>query len=118
MLDIRLIRDNPQSVKAALARVGDTTSVDSILELDARRRTLVGEIEAMRSERNAVSKAVPSIKDPAEKQAKISEMRALGDRLALLENAGYGYIKPHAAAIAPDCSTLKLGGCICCPGNP
>jgi len=88
MLDIRLVRENPQAVKAALARVGDTTSIDALLELDAKRRTLVGEIESMRSERNAVSKAIPSIKDPAEKQIKISEMRALGDRLALLEKEG------------------------------
>ena len=68
--------------------MGDTTSIDALLELDAKRRTLVGEIESMRSERNAVSKAIPSIKDPAEKQIKISEMRALGDRLAILEKEG------------------------------
>ena len=85
MLDIKLIRENPERVRAALARIGDTTSVDLLLEIDARRRALVGQAEAMRGERNAVSKEIPTLKDAAIKQEKILAMRALGDRLSALE---------------------------------
>lgn len=99
MLDIRSIRDNPEIVKAALARVGDTTSVDTILEIDSRRRSLLGKIEAMRNERNTVSKLIPTIKDPGEKQEKISQMRALGDQLAQVEKEGASLGEEFEAAM-------------------
>ncbi|MDR2734658.1 MAG: serine--tRNA ligase [Spirochaetota bacterium] len=85
MLDIHLIREKPDEVKAALARIGEDGRVDEILALDARRREMIAEIEKMRGERNLVSKEIPDIKDKNEREQKIAAMRALGNRLAARE---------------------------------
>ena len=86
MLDIRLIRERPDYVKAQLARVGvDAAQVDAVLAFDARRRELLSEVEALKATRNAVSKEIGRMKDTAAREARIAEMRALGDRIAALD---------------------------------
>jgi len=87
MLDIHKIRERPEYVRAALARIGEGALVDALLDLDARRRALLGELEAMRGERNHVSKEIPTIKDTSARETKIALMRALGDRIAASEEA-------------------------------
>lgn len=64
MLDIELIRRNPAQVKDRLAlRDRELTSlVDAVLQLDAKRRSLLRELEALRAERNAKSKQVGAFK--------------------------------------------------------
>ncbi len=50
MLDVNLIREKPDLVRKALSdRQMDPAPVDSILELDARRRVLLTEVEALKS---------------------------------------------------------------------
>jgi len=56
MLDIRLIRENPDLVRQAVSNRNDTAPVDDILELDALRRKKVGELDALRQERKSLSK--------------------------------------------------------------
>ena len=58
MLDIKLIRKDPEMVKAALARRGDTSAIDRLLELDRERRELLVNIESLRSLKNQVSKEI------------------------------------------------------------
>ena len=52
MLDLKLIREDPDKVRAALARrgPGEADAVDRLLELDARRRSLVTEVDSLRAE--------------------------------------------------------------------
>ena len=86
MLDIVLIRERPGRVKAALqSRNQDPTQVDAILELDAQRRGLLKKIEALRAERNRVSKEIGRLQDQAERERLIAEMRQVGDRISELE---------------------------------
>ncbi|MCX6078424.1 MAG: serine--tRNA ligase [Chloroflexi bacterium] len=86
MLDINLIRENPEVVrKAILDRQGDPAPVDTILKLDELRRGLLVEVEALKAERNAVSKEISKMKDPAERQAKVEAMRVVGDKIAALD---------------------------------
>jgi seryl-tRNA synthetase len=86
MLDIKLIREQPDLVKAGIARRGeDPAIVDQILALDARRRELLGEVEALKATRNAVSKEIGKMKDAAAREARIAEMRGVGDRIAALD---------------------------------
>ncbi|MFO7170393.1 MAG: serine--tRNA ligase [Chloroflexota bacterium] len=86
MLDIRLIREQPDFVKHGIRRRGeDPALVDQVLALDARRRELLSEVEQLRAQRNAVSKEIGRMKDAAEREAKIAEMRAVGDRIAELD---------------------------------
>ncbi len=86
MLDINLIRENPEMVRKALRdRQMETTAVDDVLRLDARRRALLQEVEALKAKRNAVSKEIGQIKEASERQARIEAMRIVGDRIAALD---------------------------------
>jgi seryl-tRNA synthetase len=86
MLDMRLIREEPDRVREALMkRQMDPSSVDEILVLDERRRQLIQNVEEMRAERNAVSKEIGLMKDKDSRQAKIDAMRDLGDGLSQIE---------------------------------
>ncbi len=86
MLDIKLIREQPDFVRAQLARRGaDTAQVDEVLAFDEQRRALLKEVETLKATRNAVSKEIGKMKDAAERDAKIAEMRTVGDRIAELD---------------------------------
>lgn len=86
MLDINLIRENPEAVRKSLRdRQMDPAPVDSILALDAKRRASIAEVENLKAERNAVSKEISQIKDAAARQAKIESMRVVGDQIAALD---------------------------------
>jgi seryl-tRNA synthetase len=87
MIDINLIREQPDAVREALKmRQMDSTPVDDALRLDERRRELIQETETLKAERNTVSKAIGRMKDPQERQAKIEAMRAVGERISNLDN--------------------------------
>jgi len=86
MLDINLIRDNPDLVRTALKnRQMDASTIDDILRLDERRRQLLTEVEKLKAERNMVSKEISKLKDAAEREKKIAAMREVGDRIAALD---------------------------------
>ena len=86
MLDIKLIRDNPEEVKARLATVGVSgTDVDALLNSDRVRRSRISEVEALRAERTRRSKDIRKISDPTERDTAVRSMRALGERVSQLE---------------------------------
>jgi seryl-tRNA synthetase len=86
MLDIRLIREQPDYVKQQLARFDfDTTLVDRVLSFDERRRALLREVEDLKAQRNTVSKEISKLKDAAERETKIAAMRQVGDRIGALD---------------------------------
>ena len=85
MLDLRLIRDQPDGVKAALATLGaDPSMVDTVVRLDAQWRGLQTELNTLEQERNALSRDVSRQKDPIERQALIDRSRATGDQIGVL----------------------------------
>ncbi|MCG8352588.1 MAG: serine--tRNA ligase [Chloroflexales bacterium] len=86
MLDIKLIREQPDFVKQQLARAeADPSSIDAVLSFDERRRALLREVETLKAERNAVSKEISKMKEAAERDSKIAAMRIVGDRIAALD---------------------------------
>ncbi|MEA2528484.1 MAG: seryl-tRNA synthetase [Thermomicrobiales bacterium] len=85
MLDIRLIRENPEEVKAAIARLHTTAPIDEIVALDAQRRALLTEVEALKAERNEGSKAVSRARDPEQRQQLIENLRTMGDTIDQLD---------------------------------
>ena len=86
MLDIKLIRDNPEDVKERLATVGvPGTDVDAVLNSDRVRRARISEVEALRAERTKRSKEIRKISDPTERDTAVRSMRALGERVSQLE---------------------------------
>lgn len=82
MLDIKLIRENPDLVKAAMkTRNKDMDAiVDEVLAIDAQRRELMQANDALKQEQNAASKKIPQIKkeggDISEIMARMNEIKA------------------------------------------
>jgi seryl-tRNA synthetase len=86
MIDINLIREQPEAVRQALAvRQLEPTPVDEVLALDEQRRALIGEVESLKAERNIVSKEIGRMKDAGERQAKIEAMRTVGEQISELD---------------------------------
>jgi seryl-tRNA synthetase len=86
MLDINLIRERPEVVRKALKdRQMDSSPVDSILQLDEKRRALLTEVEKLKAERNVVSKEIGQMKDAAVRQSRIEAMRVVGDKISALD---------------------------------
>ncbi len=100
MLDIRLIRENPENVKARLAtRGGDHAgAVDSVLALDAARRAAETNLQGLQAERNRLSKEIGKLRttkqDSSALEAKVkalsNEMQSISadsERLAVEQEA-------------------------------
>ncbi len=83
MLDIKLIREQPEQVKAGVARKGEATApVDDALRLDEERRALLQKAEGLKSRRNDVSAEVARMKARKENaDGLIGEMRAVGEEI-------------------------------------
>ncbi|MDF1519243.1 MAG: serine--tRNA ligase [Brevefilum sp.] len=87
MLDINLIREEPDLVRQALEkRQMSPSPVDQILVLDEQRRSLIQDVETMRSERNSVSKEIGRMKDKDARQEKIDAMRVLGEKIDAVDS--------------------------------
>jgi len=86
MLDLRWIRQSPEEVREGLAvrgaREATDRALDRILELDAERRSLIGDVEILKARRNAVSQEVGERKRRREDaETLIVEMRSVSDRI-------------------------------------
>ncbi len=102
MLDIRLIRREPEAVRAALARRGGDGEVDRVLELDERLRELLPQLEQLRAQRNEASDEIAAAKRAgAHADQRISELRELAAReRELSERAGRLELERNAALAA------------------
>ena len=88
MLDIRMIRAEPERVKAELAKVGyPAAELDALLDADRRRREAIQAVEQLRAERTAASKAIRDEKDPDARARAIEAQRGVGERIAVAEQA-------------------------------
>ena len=86
MLDIRLIREKPDFVKAELAKVGLTGEpIDALLGLDQKRRELIREVEQLKAHHSSRSREIRGLANPQEKEKAVEEMRTLGDRVSQLD---------------------------------
>jgi seryl-tRNA synthetase len=82
MLDLKLIRSEPERVKRALARRGVAEEVDALLTLDARRRELLPEIEGAQAERKTLSKQIGEAKQRGEDASEpMATVQGLKDRI-------------------------------------
>jgi seryl-tRNA synthetase len=86
MLDLNLIREQPDLVRTALKnRQMDPSPVDDLLRLDEKRRALLTQVESLKAERNAVSKVIGTMKDAANREQQIAAMREVGERIAAFD---------------------------------
>lgn len=84
MLDIKIIKENPNYIKnRLLTRNKDySKEIDRILEADAERRELIAETEALRATQNSVSKEVPKLKKEGKDTTAIfEEMKQLSEKI-------------------------------------
>ncbi|HVL24541.1 MAG TPA: serine--tRNA ligase [Thermomicrobiales bacterium] len=85
MVDIRMIRENPEEVRTRIATKGVDVPIEEILGQDEQRRRLITEVERIKAERNEGSKLVGRTKDADERNRLIADMKSLGDRIAELD---------------------------------
>lgn len=89
MLDLRLLRNDPEMVKAALRKRGDETllsAIDEVLAQDESRRMAIAQVEELKARRNAVSKEIGALKRKGEDaEAIILEMREVGEKIQELD---------------------------------
>lgn len=88
MLDIKLIRENPEFVKERLSTRDKsyTDMVDRILQIDIRRRDIVKTVESLRAQRNEMSKLFPVYKKEGKDVSDIqNRVRQIGDEISSLE---------------------------------
>lgn len=86
MIDIDLIRDNPEVVRAGMQKRGmDSAPVDQANKLDAEWRELLLNVENLNAERNKVSKEIGKMDNSDERQAKIDAMKKVSTDIKTLE---------------------------------
>ncbi len=84
MLDIRMIRENPEKVKQGMKKrcLELDSVVDSILEIDVKRRELSTKTDQMKSEQNSASKQIPMLKKQGQDVSEIlAKMKTLSDEI-------------------------------------
>jgi len=88
MIDIKLIRENPDGIKKKLNLRGDFAKlVDSIGEHDKRRREIIGEVERLKNLRNTVTAEIAKMKkEGKDASQKITEMKTTSDEIKSLDD--------------------------------
>lgn len=86
MLDLKLIRSRPEEVRMSLQRRGEIPDLDRLLAVDAARRGLLQEVEALKNRRNEASTRVGALlKNKEDAAALIDETRVIGGRIKELD---------------------------------
>ena len=86
MLDIKLIRENPEKINELLKRRNPELSIDKIIEIDAERRKIQAQADELRAKRKTESQKIGMMKKNGENTDAIQEeVRALGDEVKALE---------------------------------
>jgi seryl-tRNA synthetase len=84
VIDIRLLREEPDAVRAAYELRGGVEGLDEVIAADERHRKLLAEVEQLRAEQNRASKAIGKA-NPDDRPAAIAAAKQLSDRLKDLE---------------------------------
>lgn len=85
MIDLKKLRENRAEYEAGFKKKQVDIDVDKLLKLDEEHRMLIQEVEAMRAEKNSVSKEISQL-DGSERETKIKEMKELGEKLDASED--------------------------------
>ncbi|NLB64712.1 MAG: serine--tRNA ligase [Fibrobacter sp.] len=86
MLDIRLIRENPDFFATETAKRNSAVDINQVVQLDAQRRQKVVEVDALKAQRNEASKKIGQLKKAGEDaESAVLEMRQVGEKIAELD---------------------------------
>jgi seryl-tRNA synthetase len=103
LLDLKLIREDPDGVRSALARRGAEVAdgLDRVIELDGRRRALLPELEGLRAAQNEANARIKGATDPGEREEEIAAMREVATRAKELERELAAVEESLQAALVP-----------------
>ncbi|MBI5867711.1 MAG: serine--tRNA ligase [candidate division Zixibacteria bacterium] len=88
MLDLKFIRENPDLVRQAIANKNEADKLDELLALDGRRRDIIGEVEALKHQKNVASENVAKTKKAGgDASDAILAMRAVSDKAQALDES-------------------------------
>jgi seryl-tRNA synthetase len=88
VIDIRLVRADPDRIKRDLGKVGfPPAEVDALLEADRLRREAIQAVERLRAERTSASKAIRDQADAVARERAIAKQRGVGEQIAAAERA-------------------------------
>ena len=86
MLDLKWIRENPDTLDAALTRRGAVPVAAAVLDLDKRHRAITTDLQMLQSRRNEVSKQIGGVKAKGgDAQPLMAEVASIKDKMAALE---------------------------------
>ena len=103
MLDARFVRDNPDVVRAAMSNRRSSWDLDAFVRLDAERRRLIAEVEALQAQRNDASKVIGMLMKEGkrdEAEAAKESVREINERISAPED--------ELARVEAETSTLLL----------
>ncbi|MCX6834712.1 MAG: serine--tRNA ligase [candidate division Zixibacteria bacterium] len=88
MLDMKLIREQPELVRVAAANKNEKCDLDAVLALDGRRREIIRTVERLKAERNQASAEIAVKKKAGESSDEaIAATRRLGDEIKIQDDA-------------------------------
>ncbi len=83
MIDVNLIRQDPEAVRQRYLKRGKDIHFEEFLALDERRKQIIASVEAMKAQKNKVSAQIPAMKKAGQDVAPIfAEMKELGEKIA------------------------------------
>ena len=82
MLDLRMIRQDPERIRQALQNRGEEAPLDELLAMDERRRSILVEVEQLKAKRNSVSEEIARLKrEKQDAQSLVEEMRLVSQQI-------------------------------------
>src|SRR5207302_3185004 len=86
MLDIKIIREEPERVRAAIKANRTDDVIDEVLSLDGERRAIIARVEVLKNKRNTVSEEIARIKrSGGNADDVIAEMKVTSDEITDLD---------------------------------
>ncbi len=87
MLDIKILRNEPEKIKEALKKRFNDLDITPAIELDAKRRAILSEVEAKKATQNEITKKIPEMKKAGEStDAIFAEMKELSSEIKTLDD--------------------------------
>jgi len=85
MIDLKVIRDDPDAVREAIATLQLTAPIDEILKLDEQRRDILRDVEELRAQRNQLSKEIGQLRGAPETEPLKAQVRDIAERIKALD---------------------------------
>lgn len=86
MLDIKIIRNNPEILQEALKNRNENIDIKQLIDLDKKRRNLLAQVEQFKNKQNIVSKSVPQYKKEGKDiSALMEEMKELSNKIKAID---------------------------------